>query len=237
MQVIVDKIFTNYWEIGKGEDVILILHGWQRSIDEWIPVAENIYGNYRILILDLPGFGGTSMPDNAYDTYDYATFVEHFLVKLGVCNCILIGHSFGGRLGIILASNTKFINKLILIDSAGIEKKSLVLNLLDFVVKPLSKFILVKIKERFESTDYRSAGKLRKTFVKIINQDLTYLLSKIDVKTIIIWGDKDNILDMRYAKIFKERIRNSIVRVIWGAGHSPHIEKRKAFLDILNEYI
>ena len=55
--------------------------------------------------------------------------------------------------------------------------------------------------------------------------------------TIIIWGDKDSVLDVSQTKIFKKEIPNSTVRIVWGAGHSPHIEKPKAFLDILNEYL
>ena len=237
MHILVDKILTNYEVIGDGDEVILILHGWKRSLNEWVPIAQNLSSRYRIILLDLPGFGGTSQSDKSYDTYEYATFVENFLKKLDINRYSLIGHSFGGRLGIIISSRSNAIKKLILVDSAGIENKPFHLRLLNLFINPVKKFIPEKVKSKFGSSDYKSSGKLKETFVKVVNQDLTHLFNKVKVPTIIIWGDKDSVLDVSQTKVFKKEIPNSTVRIVWGAGHSPHIEKPKAFLDILNEYL
>lgn len=237
MQIIVDKILTSYEELGSSKEVVVILHGWKRSLNEWIPVAQNLSTRYRVILLDLPGFGGTQLPERPYDTYEYAGFVENFLKKLDISKYSLMGHSFGGRLGIILASKNNEINKLVLVDSAGIENKTIAVKLLSLFTNHIKEFVPENVKSKFRSADYKSAGKLKETFVKVIDQDLSHLFNKIKTPTIIIWGDKDSVLDVSQTKVFKKQIPNSTVRIVWGANHSPHIEKPKVFLEILNEYI
>ncbi|MGA2967652.1 MAG: alpha/beta hydrolase, partial [Candidatus Levyibacteriota bacterium] len=94
-----------------------------------------------------------------------------------------------------------------------------------------------KISNLIGSEDYKSSGEMRKIFIRIVNQDLRALLSRIAVPTYIIWGDKDNVLPVSQTKIFKQEIKDSKVRIVWGAGHNPHLEKPKQFIAILKDIL
>jgi pimeloyl-ACP methyl ester carboxylesterase len=61
---------------------------------------------YRACALNLPGFGGSEEPPDAWSVGDYADFVRDFLTERGIRSVTLIGHSFGGRIAIKLAGNS-----------------------------------------------------------------------------------------------------------------------------------
>lgn len=242
MQIVVDGILTNYQAIGeKNRPVFLILHGWKRSLGEWLPIARQISQKYYVVLLDLPGFGGTHMPQSAFSIYDYSKFVEHFLEKLEIKKVTLLGHSFGGRIGIILGAKTKRLEKLILVDAAGVEKRSAAARVKILFFKSVKIFLPRKLTERLRqllgSPDYKTSGALRNTFIKVINEDLTYLLPEIAAPTVLMWGSRDREVPLWKTKLMKRMIPNSHLRVVWGAGHSPYMEKSKEFMEILQENI
>lgn len=227
-----------------SKDVVLILHGWKRSSLEWLPVAEKLSDRYKIIVLDLPGFGGTLFPEKTFDIYDYADFTKAFLLKMNIKHCIVLGHSFGGRIGIILAAKTDMVSRLILVDSAGREYKNSSMKLklaILKILKPVYSLAPAAIKEHMitlvGSEDYKNAGRLREVFKKIVNEDLTYLFSKISTPVYVVWGENDRELPVTYTKHFKKFIPESIIRIVWGAGHSPHAEKYQQFMQILEDFI
>jgi pimeloyl-ACP methyl ester carboxylesterase len=244
-QIVIDGLLTNYQVLGDKKEVLLILPGWKRSSNEWMPVAKDMSDQYKVVVLDLPGFGGvTAMPKEVFGVFEYAEFVKKFLEKLKINNCTLLGHSFGGRIGIVLASEDKIVNKLILVDSAGIENKSLYASVMRAAKKLFSPVFMAlpptlknKIGNLIGSADYKTSGEMRKIFVKTVNQNLRPLLSKINVQAFIIWGDKDRSLSVSQTKTFKKEINDSKVRIVWGAGHDPHLEKYGQFLAILKDIV
>jgi pimeloyl-ACP methyl ester carboxylesterase len=240
MQIVVDNILTNYEIVGdQKKKPLLILHGWQRSSDEWLPIAKNLEKAYQSILLDLPGFGKTTKPTSDFSVYDYAKFVEHFLDKLGLKKITFLGHSLGARIGIILSSNTNIIEKLVLISPAGIEKKTIFDKIKICFFKAgkifLPKNITERLKQRIGSADYKNASEMRSIFLKIVNEDLSYLLPKINIPTLLIWGDKDTEVPMWKIRHMKQAIQNSRIKVIWGAGHFLHVNNRKEFINILKD--
>lgn len=235
MQIIIDQLLTNYQKFGESGDLILILPGWKRNSIEWQNVAKALAQNQRIIILDLPGFGLSQKPKSDWDIFEYAQFVKNFLKKINIKKCLLIGHSFGGRIGIILASEDKLIDQLILVDAAGIEEKGAVLKIKLILAKILKPLIPAKIRAKILQGDYQDSGELRQIFKKVTSQNLGHLLPKIAIPTTIIWGENDYILPLAHGKIFRSKIKDSKLRIIWGAGHDPHLEKPEQFKEILNE--
>lgn len=244
-QIVVEGLLTNYQILGESRETLLILPGWRRSIDEWIPVAKSLSEKYRVILLDLPGFNGsTSFPKEIFGVFEYADFVKKFLEKLKIQKCTILGHSMGGRLGIILAVEGDIVNKLILVDSSGIERKSLyvkIMHILKIIFLPIlmlmPNFIKNKIRNLIGSEDYKTAGEMQRTLVKVVNQNLESFLPKIKIPTFIIWGDQDKVLPVYQTKIFKKEIKDSKVRIVWGAGHDPHLQKSEQFLKILKEIL
>lgn len=246
MQIVIDKLLTNYesYENTEAENYLVILPGWMHVAETWHQIAQKLNKKYKVVVLDFPGFGKTPKPSDNFDTYSYASFVQAFLKKLGISEAIVLGHSFGGRVATILAANTNLVEKLILVDSAGIEKptgnqkiKTCIARTLSPLKKLLPEKLTYKVTNLVGSPDYNQAGGMRKIFTQIISQDLTHLLPKIKVPTLILWGDKDKMLNTKLTKIYRKLVPNSQVRVVWGAGHNPHRDKPKEFLEILNQWL
>ena len=124
MNIEVKGINVNYEVSGEGRDV-LILHGWGTSAELMRPAAESFEGKMKVYNLDLPGFGQSEEPrEDNWDIYAYADFVKEFCEKAGVVNPVVLAHSFGGRIALILAGKKLIpINKMILTGCAGIKPK------------------------------------------------------------------------------------------------------------------
>ena len=161
---------------------------------------------------------------------------------MDIKNPILVGHSFGGRLSIILGSR-QIAKKIILLDSAGILPK----RSMDYYVKvysyKLGKKILgetwaEKRRAKSGSADYRAAsGALRQSFVKIVNEDLEPLLPKIKVPVLLIWGSEDTATPLSDAEIMKKNISDSGLVVFEGAGHYAFLEQPARFHLIADAFL
>ena len=105
-------INLNYERYGniKGESIVL-LHGWGQNIEMMKPIGDNFQKDFDIIIFDLPGFGKSDEPSSVWSCYDYVELIHDALEELKVKNPIIIGHSFGGKLGLIYSSRYS-VNKL-----------------------------------------------------------------------------------------------------------------------------
>lgn len=234
---------VNYQQFGEGSQNLLILHGWGHSLGLWRGTALHCSEVYKVTILDFPGFGSSEEPEKVWDTFDYAEFTKEFLEKLSIKNPVIMGHSFGGRIGIILASKyPDMLSRLVLVDAGGIEIKSLKIKIRVLIyklfIKPIRKVFSDRVKRFFGSSGYRNAsGTMRQVFVKVVNQDLRHLFGLIKIPVSVIWGSNDQVLPVEYVKIYKKLIPHSVIRIIWGADHSPNISKPQDFLSALDDIL
>lgn len=243
MRVLLKDIIINYEQIGEGSENLLVLHGWGQSLSPWNNTALFCSKKYKVTIVDFPGFGSSEEPSTIWDTYEYAQFVKDFLVKIGITKTTIIGHSFGGRIGTILASKfPDLVPQLILVDPGGIEIKSLSVKVkiifYKIFIKPIKSIFGERMKKIFGSSDYRAiSGTMRQIFIKVVNQDLRHLFNTIKQPVTVIWGSNDQVLPVKYTKIYKELIPQSEIRIIWGADHSPNISKQNDFLSVLGDIL
>lgn len=242
MQVVINSILANYEVYGEpNRPYLLVLHGWKRDITDWRRVAQALSKSHYVVLLDLPGFGGTTQPKTNYGTYEYADFVTAFLRKLEIPKVSVLGHSFGGRICIILGARSPAIEKLILVDSAGTNTINPILKYIVLAVKPLlsvlPNVIANKVRQLLSSQDFLQAGSMKDIFKKVISEDLTHLLGLIQSDSLVVWGSEDKVLNVNNTKVFHQRIPNNIVRIVWGAGHHPHIDKEEVFIEIIEEFL
>lgn len=251
MHILIDNLKINYREENiQNEKVIVLLHGWKVDLEIWESVATAL-NDYRIVRLDLPGFGKSDTPFKAWDVSDYAEFLKEFLKKLEIPKIVLIGHSFGGRVAIKFSvSYPEKVSKLILVDSGGVRLKSF-RNFFAFILAKSGKifFLLPLIrakrneyKERFykaiKAGDYLEQNPvLKKTFLKIIAEDLRKEAEKIKMPVLIIWGEKDLITPLNEGCLLANRAKNSRLAIIKGAGHFPFLDKKEEFLNILTDFM
>lgn len=118
--VVVNGLLTKYLSEGKGK-TILLLHGWGDDSRTYRVVQRSLSQNYHTVAVDLPGFGSTDAPKEAWNLDLYGDFVGHFIKKLGLKVYALVGHSNGGAIAIrAVANGDVHVEKLILLSSAGI---------------------------------------------------------------------------------------------------------------------
>lgn len=251
-KILINNIEVNYKITGEGFP-FLILHGWGGSSGSWTEVQKSISSEgYKVISLDLPGFGKTPSPVIPWEINDYSTFVLNFIKKINLEKIILLGHSFGGRISIKFASiypdKVKF---LILCDSAGIKRKYNFRQTLAFYFAQVGNFIFSnRFLRRFEDTarnifyiiirqrDYTKVdGAMKETFKKTVNEDLLPNLSKIDTKTLIVWGGNDKAVPVEDAFLINKSIKNSVLEIIPNVGHSPNLEVPEKLSEIILKFL
>ena len=221
--------FDIYYEkYGTSKDNILILPGWGDTRSTFNNLINVLKNNFTVYILDYPGFGNSNFPNRDLDIYDYSGLIEEFIKSNKIDNPIIISHSFGGRISIILSGLKKLpIKKMILIDAACIKRKKKYEN------------ILINI---FGSNDYKNLDpNIRKTFIKVINEDLTKYLENINTSTLLIWGENDQDTPIEDGKLMNVKIEDSGLIVIPNSSHFPYLEYpyyiNKIILEFLKTYI
>lgn len=251
-KISVNGINVNYKIAGEGP-AILVLHGWGGSSDSWIEVQKILAKEgFQVICPDFPGFGKTPSPPEPWGIRDYTDLILEFLKKLGVENFFLLGHSFGGRISIkFTARFPEKIKKLILCDSAGVKPKpGLKTRIIYWLAKIGNAVFTPKHLTRFKdgarnffyiflrNKDYIKAnGVMKETIKKIFEEDLLPDLSNIKTKTLLIWGQIDRMVPLRYAYIFKENIRGSRLEILPKVGHSPHLEIPEKFSEIISKFL
>ena len=133
----IDDIYINYIEYGeKNARPFILLHGWGQNIEMMKPLGNAFKHAFRIIIVDLPGFGKSEEPPYGYSTLEYADLLYKLFTELKVKDPIMIGHSFGGSVAISYASKYD-VCKLILLASPfeKTEKKSVKVLLLKTLKK------------------------------------------------------------------------------------------------------
>ena len=253
MDINIDGLNICYKITGDGPDTIVMLQGWGTDLGIYDSVANAVNSKYRFVQFDLPGFGSSDEPKEPWNVDAFADFFCRFMQALDIKKATLIGHSYGGRVIIKLATRDSLpfeIDRIVLIDSAGImpkrtfsqkfriKKYKILKKVLDTrLVYALFPELIDEWRSRQGSADYRNASPImRACLVMAVNEDLTELLPKIRQDTLLIWGSLDLDTPLSDAKIMEEKIPSSGLAVIEGAGHFSFLEKPLVFRSIMQSY-
>ncbi len=243
----VKSIKVAYQVNGSGKPVVL-LHGWGGEANSFKPVFDWLSSTYKVYAIDLPGFGLSEIPETAWDATDYARFLSAFFKKLDIESAHLIGHSYGGRISIVMAAvEPDLVDKLILVDSAGlIPPRTLKYHLRVSVAKigrlirhcgPIGNRFADVLSKMMGSKDYQEAGPMRATLVKSVNQDLRPLLPKIKASTLLIWGENDIDTPISFGRIMSEEIPNAELVILKDAGHFSYLDQFPQFCNFVGNFL
>jgi pimeloyl-ACP methyl ester carboxylesterase len=127
-RVEVDGIPVNYVDIGEGTPVVFI-HGLGGCWQNWLENLPRFAESHRAIALDLPGFGGTPMPDEPISITFFARIVDHFCEALDLGRVSLVGNSMGGFTAAETAiRHPERVDDLVLVDAAGISSATIANN-------------------------------------------------------------------------------------------------------------
>ena len=238
------KIKTqNYLDKGKGK-CILLIHGLFGALSNWEKVIKILSKNYRVIVPKLPITKVS--PSNA--TIDGLTeFITKFIKKKKLKNISIIGNSLGGHLALTYAiKNQNNIKKLILTGSSGLFENS-------FGGSFPKRGDYNYINERVDYTFYNPkilSKKYIKNIYNVLNNNekclniiklaksaqknnMSNLLKKITIPTLLIWGLNDTITPPSVAHEFSRLIKNSEIKFIDQCCHAPMMEHP----DLFNKYV
>jgi pimeloyl-ACP methyl ester carboxylesterase len=239
------NIKTNYIQTGQGNDVICLV-GWGQDTRMFEPTLNFLSSHFRVTCVDYPGFGLSDMMSQAWSMDDYVLWFEEFVRVLGINEPIIIAHSFGAR--IALKYNLRNpIRKLVFTGAAGIKpKRKLSVVLRIRLYKLLKKLVQLpglknyqeKLKKTFGSEDYRAiSGVLRDSFVRIVNEDLSPYLSKIEVPCLLIWGDKDDATPLWMGQKMEKEMQDAGLVIFENEGHYAYWNQIHRFNKIVDVFL
>lgn len=246
-QLILNNLAVSYIKDDSSGNLatILFLHGWRSNKEVWAEIFNKTKG-FELYALDFPGFGVSQTPKQPMTVGDYANVVAAFIQKLNLRNVTVVGHSFGGRVGIKLAHHhPELVHKLLLVDSAGFamdDAKKKVYKSAAKVVKPLFKpkfmqGLRKKIYEHMGAVDYVATPQLQQTFVNIVSEDLTDDMKHIKASTLIVFGEDDEDTPLPFAEKMNALIPHSRFIRFQHAGHFCFLDKPEEFVVELTEFV
>lgn len=249
MQIVVDNILTNYESVGKGKP-ILLLHGWADRLETFRPLIPKLAEAYQLISMDLPGFGKTEAPNEAWDLSNYAQFLHKFLNKIEVKPYAIIGHSNGGALAIHAVARGKVKpQKLILLSSSGVrDTQSLrrlgikavakIGKIMTFWMPPSSRHKLQKALYGTVGSDMFAAEQLRETFKLTVRQDIQKDASQLTLPTLLIYGSQDKATPIdEIGQKLHALIKDSKLEIIYGADHFAHQEHAHRMGGLIKEFL
>ena len=247
----INGFMVGYDDQGKGETIIFI-HGHPFNRSMWLPQAELLRRTYRVIALDLRGYGESMVTAGKVRLEDHAADIRNLLDHLGVDQIILGGLSMGGQ--IVMEFYRQFperVRALMLADTFA---------QLD---TPQSRENRIKTADRLilEGMEHYSAEVLSKMITpaniesmpevaahvmvmmkttppdgaaaslhgRAERRDYLPILSGIIVPTLIVVGREDEFTPVNDAELMHSLIPNSKLEVIEGAGHMPNLEREREF--------
>lgn len=239
----------HYTVQGEGAPIIL-MHGWGCNLTTLQSVEKVALENHKVYNVDFPGFGESQEPSEVWGVEEYTRLIEQLVKTENIENPILLGHSFGGRVGILYSSRNK-VNKLILVDAAGVKPRRSLKYYFKVYTYKLGKKLMpliygkARAQQRIDamrakrgSSDYNNASPMMRAILsKVVNEDLKDKMPLIKAPTLLIWGENDTATPLRDAKIMERLIPNAGLVSFPRCGHYSFLDNPFQFAAVLRSFL
>ena len=260
----IDGVRVHYQEKGTGTPLIL-LHGFTSSTYSWKDVLDPLSKNFRVIAIDLKGFGFSGKPDGDYTRRAQASLVEHLLDYLKLERAWFCGNSMGGEVALNVAvKSPQRVAGLILIDSGGVVTSGNSLApgylLVPFVGRILTALVMTSdklVREGLEKSFYDrtkiTADRIAYYYRPLQTRSgqlaalrartqagqfpIEQNLSAIKARTLIIWGADDQLIPLDAGRKMNSLIKDSKLVIIEKCGHLPQEELPERVLEEIMKFI
>jgi pimeloyl-ACP methyl ester carboxylesterase len=253
----IDDYQIQYWDNNKNENTLLLLHGFGAQAEfQWYKQIAVLSKDYRVIVPNLLYFGGSKpKTKQLYTLHDQAQMVESLIEFLKIDTFSILGISYGGLVSMeYYRAHKDKIEKIILIDSPvkyfnqddliRICKQYDVPSIIDFFAPTnytgLRKQIAASYylpliipsfitKNLYENMCFPNIEHWEKLIIDLLSK-MDYYASidyKTDCPTLLIWGEKDDIIPLKIGQQLKEYFDNSTLVVIPRTKHLPNLERPK----------
>lgn len=263
----IDGMQVHFRDEGLAGDTIpiVLIHGTGASLHTWQGWVFELKNEHRIITLDLPAYGLTGPNKTGDYSQDfYVSFMDKFLSKLNINQCILGGNSLGGGITWAYAlEHPEKVSKMILVDAGGypmisksvpiafqIARMPILGNLFQYVLprsiieKSLQNVYVndEKIKPELIERYYDMASREgnRKAFldrIKSPNSNKYLKINTLTMPTIIIWGNEDGLIPLDVADKFHRDLPNDTLIVFKELGHTPMEEDPIVTVKAVKEFL
>ena len=233
---------------GTGPQVVLI-HGFASNKDIWLQMIQALPDDFGVIALDLPGHGDSSRePEREYAVEDLARAVMRALESLDAGPVHLAGSSLGGAVAaVVTAERPDLVHSLGLFNPAGApgaeasvlrdtdsaEDHPLIIRdredfdemvALVFHQPPPMPWPVARVLTRYHAE--RAELHLRIwTDLWEDRRPAAPLLERITVPVLLVWGERDRVLDQASVDFFRDHVRDLQVVILPESGHTPILEE------------
>ncbi len=250
-EIEIDDVTLRYNESGPEDATpVILMHGWGCDHSTVAYIEGCIDRGMHVYNIDLPGHGMSTEPPEPWGIEKFTSLIEKFIEANGIKSPVLIGHSFGGRISILLSSRNE-VGKVVLVDAAGIKpRRPLRYYMKVYSFKAMKKLLpLIFGKKRGEamiekrrrkagSADYRnSSPMMRAVMSSCVNEDLKHVMPSIKAPTLLIWGENDTATPLSDAKTMERLIPDAGLVSFPGCGHYSFLDNPAGFKAVLLEFL
>lgn len=254
---------TGYGTAASGgsskKKAILLIHGLGGSIESWINNFDALAKQgLRVIALDLPGFGQSDKPKMDYTVKFYSDFVARFVRELKAAPLAVAGSSLGAHVAAELAINHPgIVSRLVLISPPGALPRSFAgTPALRRYVRVLQARDVEQVKKALAAVDNRPVAddyakavyeKLampgaKEAFLSALAGTaraprLTPRLHLIKAPTLLIWGQQDIMIPVKFAEPFIKKIKSCRAVLLENCGHRPHVDKAAVFNHLVAGFV
>lgn len=245
----IDRHTVHYLEGGSGETVVL-LHGIYAEKDHWVEFARALTPRYRVVAVDLPGFGeSTRLEDERYDYAAQLPRLHAVLDSLGIQRAHLAGSSMGGALaGLFAAEHPERVASLAFIGAPhGIdqprvssmarrvdagevplvartaEEHEAMLDMV-FAERPFLPGPVLAVSRETALANATSNLRLWREH-GFTERRLQAALPRIAAPTLALWGERDSVFDVSGLPTLRHGLRTVEAEALDGVGHLPMMER------------
>lgn len=210
----------------------MFLHGWGGGLESFIGIAKMLTDSYRCLLFSLLD----EVPIDALHLDDYANYVKSVISKYDYSELIIVGHSFGGRVALRIAT-TSVVDKIVLVDSAGLKPKRTIKYYLRVINYKTRKLLGWSTKGCGAKDFISLCPVMKKTFNNIVKEFQDNELAFVKCKTLVFWGENDTETPLYMARKLTQNIATATMYTAKNCGHYSYLEAPYLFIKKLIEFI